>query len=194
MLQTLTKIFNLKLDNNQVQLIVNNEYIETDKMIQEKQERIILMEKENEYFYNSCRDKENEYIERIKVIERKLKSCDRDDVLFLLKQNNDYESQISNLSKTLQIISDKHSEEIHSYDGMMGDIMMLKDQLVKEISLVQALKEQIIELKKHEEVTEKDRIKLTKKYPEVNHNQLKKNASESSYKIRNIAAIDYTKI
>ena len=169
MIQTLSKVFNLNIDHNQIQLQVNNEYLDSEKKITELKKKVEETEISNKEFYQKCKDKEDEYIQKISELEKKLTLFDKADVFNLQKQNEDYEIQIASLNKTLQNLKLKQTQDYDKFDCLFDELGNLRENLECELDLTQKMKTQLIELKKIKKKKNKSnpKVELVKKYTDV---------------------------
>ncbi len=166
MIQTLSKIFNLNIDSNQIQLQVNNEYLDSEKKITQLKKKVEDTEKSNKEFFKKCKEKEDEYLEKIAGLEKKMTIFDKADVVNLQKQNEDYEIQIMNLNKTLQNLTLMQTQDFEKFNFLMDELTTLKESLVTELDMTQKLKSQLIELKnkKIEDSKQNSKVELIMKY------------------------------
>lgn len=64
------------------------------------------------------------YLEKIRYLESQLLTSEKADIILLEKQNKEYEIQISNLNNKIQKLIQKHSEEKHNFNAIVGDVMV----------------------------------------------------------------------
>lgn len=108
-------------------------------------------------------------MEKIKALESKLLSSDKADAIFLQKQNKEYEQAISSLNKNIHNINMKNNEENKRFKSMIGEIMILKDQLTNEIESMEKLKSQIADhqiINDTSNEVKKKKVELVLKYNE----------------------------
>lgn len=144
MMQTLSKMLSLNSDNpNSLQ--INTEYFEKNKRLNDLREKVENYEIENKNLLKTHQEKEIEFLDKIKILETQLLSSDKSDILVLQKQNRDYENMIMTLNKTIQTLTSKHLDENMKFRSMIGDLMILKDQLHSEINAMEGLRKEITE-------------------------------------------------
>jgi hypothetical protein len=180
MIQTLSKVFNLNIDHNQIQLQVNNEYLDSEKKITELKKKVEETEMSNKEFFQRCRDKEDEYLQKISELEKKLTLFDKADVINLQKQNEDYEIHIASLNKTLQNLKLKQTQDYDKFNCLIDEMSNLRENLEFELDSTQKMKTQLIELKKIKKKKNKlnPKVELVKKYTDVKNYRNTENSND----------------
>ncbi len=130
-------------------------------MIEELKEKLEQEEKENFNLKKHQEDKEKIYKEKIKSIENQLLTSDKYDIVILQNQNKTYENQITNLNNQIKNLSEKHEDERSRFNNLVGELLLLKDQLIHEINSLDLLKIELIKQKNPQII--KDKCKLLNK-------------------------------
>ena len=110
------------------------------KQIEDLKEKVEILEKEKISLINNFQSKENNYIERIKKLENIIHASDKWDMFSLEKQNKEYEIKLINLSRQVIYLQDEISKEKEKNNSFIGELMMLKQQLVEEIAEIKNFK------------------------------------------------------
>jgi predicted RNase H-like nuclease (RuvC/YqgF family) len=129
LLAIMNKMMSMNMNNN-----ISFDNNSKTKKLEELKEKVEKYEEENKNLYNQFIDKENIYIDKIKTLERKMLTSEKADAIFLQKQNKEYELTINNLNRNIRKISSENESESIRFKSMIGELMMLKDQLAEEIS------------------------------------------------------------
>jgi hypothetical protein len=138
LLAIMNKMMSMNMNNN-----ISFDNNSKTKKLEELKEKVEKYEEENKNLYNQFIDKENIYIDKIKTLERKMLTSEKADAIFLQKQNKEYELTINNLNRNIRKISSENESESIRFKSMIGELMMLKDQLAEEISAMELLNGQI---------------------------------------------------
>jgi hypothetical protein len=191
MMQTLGKMLSLNSDSLQL----NTDYLEKNKRLIELREKVENYEIENKNLFRSHQEKEIDYLDKIKNLEKQLLSSDKSDILVLQKQNKDYETQIKTLNKTIQTLTGKHQDENLRFKSMIGDLMMVKDQLESEIKAMEALRKEISEkkTKKNVESNTKQYEKVEKVELKLKYNNMVKKEGFNRYQVRKSTRSEFEK-
>lgn len=175
-MQTLGKLFHINVENTggngnkdsstagKMNIQLNTDYIEKNKKLNDLKEKVEAYENENKNILKQYQEKENQYLEKIKVLEKQLLISDKVDIVMIQKQNKEYEMQIANLNKTVISLESKHLEENNKFKSMIGEIMILKDQLNEELSALDSLKKEILERKSKNGDSNHNKVHLVMKY------------------------------
>lgn len=120
---------------------------------------------ENKEIFRECLRKENEYQERIKQLEHKILTSEKSDIILLQNKNKEYESNIIKLNHTINNLIQKHEEETSRYKSMIGELLLTRDSINIEISLVQSLLSKISESPmRNLQHKEKRKVMFSKKF------------------------------
>jgi chromosome segregation ATPase len=192
MMQTLGKMFSLNMDqsnSNQMNLQINTDFLEKTKKLNDLKERVENFELDNKNLVKTLNEKEIDYIEKIKSLEKQLLSSDKSDIIVLQKQNKDYETQIANLNKAIQNLTGKHRDESVKFKSMIGELMMLKDQLEQELKAMESLKREISE-KQAKKIPYQfnNKVEMVMKY-----NSVEKKEGFSRYQVRKSTRAEFDK-
>jgi len=139
-----TMKFFQKMQNQQTQK--KTEEFDKNKIIEELKDKLEVDEKENTSIKRSQDEKEKKYKEKIKALETQLLSTDKYDIVILQNQNKGYENQINNLNNQVKNLAEKHETERNRFNNLVGELLLVKDQLIHEINSLDLIK---IELMKH---------------------------------------------
>ena len=104
----------------------------------------------------SQEEKEKIYKDKIKSLENQLLTTDKYDIVILQNQNKTYENQINNLNNQIKNVCEKHDIERNRFNNLVGELLLLKDQLIHEINSIDLVK---IELMKQKNPNNKERGK-----------------------------------
>ena len=101
----------------------------------------------------SLEEREQFLKEKIKSLESQLLSTDKYDIVILQNQNKTYENQMIKLNNQIKNLSEKHDKERNHFNNLVGELLLLKDQLIHEINSIDLVK---IELMKHKNPNKKE--------------------------------------
>ena len=117
------------------------------KKVVELENSIIFHESENKKLYESFNQREEEYIEKIKLLENKLLTSDKKDYAQLVKEKKERENQIFILKNQIQNSSLKYAEESNQYKLLVGEMIQKIEEIDTEIILIGHSKDQLMEYK-----------------------------------------------
>ena len=129
--------------------------------MEELKDKLEQEEKENFNLKKHHDDKEKMYKEKIKSMENQLLATDRYDIVILQNQNKTYENQITNLNNQIKNLSEKHETERNRFNNLVGELLLLKDQLINEINSLDLLKIELIKQKNPQAVKDKCKYLMT---------------------------------
>jgi hypothetical protein len=189
-MNTLSKYFVVdNASNSNIQ--INFEYLDRLRKFHELKERKENFEIENKNILQTNMEKENAYTEKISRLEKQVLHSDKADIWMLQKQNANYENQILNLKKLIQITKDKNSQENEKFKSTIGDLMIVRDQLKSEIEEIQNLKKEIksLQSEKKDQLQSRNpnKVKLVMRYSkaeEVKRDSKPEESLMSKYKIK----------
>lgn len=121
-------------------LRMKTEEIDKVKKIEELKEKVESLEKEKIIMIKRFYEKEKVYIDRITKLENILHASDKWDLFSLEKQNKEYEIKVHNLSKQVLYLQEEINKEKYKNNSFIGELMILKQQLVDEISEIKNFK------------------------------------------------------
>lgn len=130
-------IFGNTLGNS---LKVKPEEVDKVKRIEEYKDRMENLEREKILLMKKFQEKEKVYIDKINKLESLLHASDKWDIFSLEKQNKEYEIKIINLTKQILYLQEKLNTEKKKNNSFIGELMILKQQLVEEISEIKTFK------------------------------------------------------
>ena len=131
-----------------------------DKKILDLEILISIQTENNRKFNNILLEKENFYLEKIKILEIKISQSEEIEYNLLIKNKKEKENQILNLKKNLQEFGGKCTEESKNYKILIGDLIQTLEELNNEIFRVKNSREQLLQFKQDENFLDnkKDRI------------------------------------
>jgi len=183
MMQTLGKMLRVNNESpNNMQIQLNADYFEKNRQLIDLKNKVETYEKENKNLIKLQSDKEVQYVEKIKNLEKSLLNSDKADIVLIQKQNKEYELQITNLNNTFTILGIKQNEESAKFKSMIGELMILKDDLQEELDQLENLKKTIIDKKS---VNENKKLELVLKYNQPN------NKKENTYGVRRTTRTEF---
>jgi len=138
------------------------------KLIEELRDKIETIEKENFFLKKSFEEKENFYIDKLKILENQLQNSNKNDIILLQKQNKEYEEQVASLNKKITLMNKSHDNEKEKFNNMVAEIMALKSKLADDINIVEHLRNDLISqqetAEKQGNKNDKDKISIVLKY------------------------------
>lgn len=124
--------------NNSLKL--KPEDVDKAKKIEELKDKVEMLEKDKLQISKKFQDKEKMYMERISKLESILQASDKWDIFSLEKQNKEYEVKVLNLSRQVLYLQEEVNREKQKNNSFIGELMILKQQLVDEISEIKNFK------------------------------------------------------
>ena len=131
---------NNKLNNDTIKLKKTDDDIAKLKLIEELKDKLALSEQENISNLRKYQDKEKQLLEKIIKLENIIKASDKWDIISLEKQNVDLHNRIIDLTRQYNDISSELDDEKNKFNSLAGELMILKQQLVEEISEIKEFK------------------------------------------------------
>ncbi len=126
--------------NNNNSLRLKPEDVDKAKKIEDLKDKIETLEKDKVQMSKKFQDKEKMYMERISKLESILQASDKWDIFSLEKQNKEYEVKVLNLSRQVLYLQEEVNKEKQKNNSFIGELMILKQQLVDEISEIKNFK------------------------------------------------------
>jgi len=93
--------------------------------IEELNKKVNNLENEKATMIKHFNEQEKTHLEKIHFLESQLLTSDKADIILLEKQNKEYEIQISNLTNKIHTMNQKHNEEKHNFNSIVGDVMVI---------------------------------------------------------------------
>jgi hypothetical protein len=138
------------------------------KLIEELRDKIETIEKENFFLKKSFEEKENFYLDKLKILENQLQNSNKNDIILLQKQNKEYEEQVASLNKKITLMNKSHDNEKEKFNNMVAEIMALKSKLADDINIVEHLRNDLMSQQetadKQGNKHDKDKISIVLKY------------------------------
>ena len=94
------------------------------KLLETLNERMEILQKENEIINNNFSKKESEFIEKINKLEVQLSAYDRTNILFQQKQNKEYENQIMILNNHINQLNEKYNLEKSRINDLSTEVIV----------------------------------------------------------------------
>jgi len=139
----------MKLFQKNIQTHSQKKFEEFDKnkMIDELKEKLDNNEKENVILKKNIDTKEIAYKDRIKTLENKILTTDKHDIVLLQNQNKEYENQITSLNNQMKNLSTKFENEKYRSNHIIGELLLVRDQLIHEINSIDLVKIELLKNK-----------------------------------------------
>jgi hypothetical protein len=118
-----------------------------ERKIVELENSIKFHEHENKIILDSLSKKEQDYIDRIKLLENKLLTSDKKDYAQLVKEKKERENQVYILKNQIQNLSINYAEESNNYKYLVTEMIQKIDDINTEIILIGHSRDQLLEYK-----------------------------------------------
>lgn len=113
---------------------------ELERKYEELKEKYNQSEKEKNAYIKKFAADEKRYLDRINKLENIISASDKWDIYALEKQNNEYEMKISQLTRQVIALQDELKKEKNKNNSFIGELMVLKQQLVDEVTEIKNFK------------------------------------------------------
>lgn len=113
---------------------------ELERKYEELKEKYNQSEKEKNAYIKKFAADEKRYLDRINKLENIISASDKWDIYALEKQNNEYEMKISQLTRQVIVLQDELKKEKNKNNSFIGELMVLKQQLVDEVTEIKNFK------------------------------------------------------
>ena len=134
-------IYMNNIPNNEKIKFINKD--DLSKKVEELKEKIDTLEKERANDIKHFQEKEKDLNNTITKLENLLQSSDKWEIVSIEKQNKELLVKNNNLNRVINKLNDQLIEERKKYNNFVGELMILKQQLVNEISEIKNFKQTI---------------------------------------------------
>jgi hypothetical protein len=129
------------------------------------------MESLNKEIRKEQSTKEQEYLNKIEILENKLLGSDQCDIVLLQKHNKELEIQLNNLNKMYQNITIKYEDDIKRTNILSKELVGIKEDLINELAELDELRQNIMSNKfKQDKLTVKNgQIEMVMRYKQLDY-------------------------